>query len=475
MKPNLPSASLRRRLQTSSLLAVLAGLALLVLVQRELLSRSRAQRLQKAADLVRQDLAELSPSAGPAEFQSKLDEVLSPGRLLWLELKPGRPYRWPRPNASVPLPVPLPELVGKAEKRCLVGTPLVSLSVGKSQFLCSSKALSFSGRPAALVVVEDITADEERLNTVLLLLLAAAGLASLLTSALLRLVFHRTLLPLDQLSTQLRRIDVERLEQARLSASGQPQELQPIVAAFNALLDRLAAGRKRQQAFVDGVAHELRTPITLISGYAQSLKRQGSPLDGGLELELIVSEARRMGRLVSELLDIAREEAGRLRLVRDQLDLDDALLVAFERLEPLADARLRLRAPGEGSPPLGLGDSERLQECLTNLVENALKYTPQGTPIELFSSTTASKAVLHVLDHGLGVPLPERERIFEHFVRGSSEANASGSGIGLAMVRLLMRRMGGEVRLVDAPGGGADFQLVLERVQFSSSARSAPA
>lgn len=470
MKPSSARVSLRRRLQTSSLLTVLAGLALVVLAHRELLDRSRAQRHRLAADQVRQELLQLSPASGPAEFQVKLDHVLSPGRLFWLELEPGQPYRWPRRSVVVPQPVTLAELVDTVKRRCVGGDHLVTISVGGRRYLCSSQPLSFSGRPAVMRVVEDITADLERRRIVLLLLLAAAGLASLLTSVLLRLVFRRTLLPLDQLSAQLGRIDAECLEQTRLSSIGQPEELKPIVAAFNALLDRLAGARQRQQAFVDGVAHELRTPITLISGYAQSLQRQGHPLAGGPELELIAREAERMGRLVRELLDIAREEAGRLQLGRDPLDLDEALLTAFERLEPLASARLRLRIPEDGSPPLGLGDSERLQQCLTNLVENALKYTPEGTPIELFSSTSASEAVLHVRDHGQGVTLAEQERIFERFVRGSSEANASGSGIGLAMVRLLMRRMGGEVRVEAAPGGGADFQLVLERVQLSTSA-----
>ncbi len=473
MKSAPGRVSLYRRLLPSSLLAVLGGFALVVLAHLELLDRSLAQRHRQASDLVLQQLLQLSPSDTPSAFQSKLDRIVSPGRLLWLELEDGRPYRIPMKNVTVPLAVSFPQLVGIVERRCVGRDHLMRVVAGDRHYLCSRQRLSFSGRPAAMRVVEDITSDVEHRRVVLLLMMTVACVASLITSTFQRLVYWRTLRPLDRLCLELGQIDTESLEQIRLSISDQPLELQPIVTSFNVLLDRLAAARERQQTFVDGVAHELRTPITLISGYAQSLKHQARGGPGGTETEMecIAREAERMGRLVSELLDIAREEAGRLQLVRDPLDLDDALLVAFERLEPLASARLRLRLPQDGAPPLGLGDGERLQQCLTNLVDNALKYTPQDTVIELFCSVSAREAVVHVRDHGQGVPLAEQELIFERFVRGSSEvsASASGSGIGLAMVRLLMRRMGGDVRVESTPGRGADFQLVLERAELSSS------
>jgi two-component system, OmpR family, sensor kinase len=310
-------------------------------------------------------------------------------------------------------------------------------------------------------VLEDVSADMDRERTGQLLLLAAAGLSSLFTSALLRLVLRRGLRPLDQLSRRVAMLDAERLGGERLPLAGQPQELQPIVQSFNGLLDRLAAGRERQQAFVDGVAHELRTPITLISGYAQRLRRH-SPADGAMER--IATEASRMGRLVADLLDIAREEAGRLEVRHERIDFDEALLVAFERLEPLCGGRLVLHPPAEGTAPLALGDWERLQQCITNLVENALKYAPSG-PVELFSSATAVEIRAHVRDHGPGVADAEKRQIFGRFVRGSAAARptsvSSGSGIGLSVVQVVMERMGGTVEVGDTPGGGADFQLAL--------------
>ena len=109
-------------------------------------------------------------------------------------------------------------------------------------------------------------------------------------------------------------------------------------------------------------------------------------------------------------------------------------------------------------------DAERLSQCLANLVENALKYSPAPSAIELALNREADQVVFHVRDHGTGVPLADRERIFGRFVRGSGSADTSGHGIGLAVVKTLMERMGGSVAVADAPGGGADFQLRLPAV-----------
>jgi signal transduction histidine kinase len=248
-----------------------------------------------------------------------------------------------------------------------------------------------------------------------------------------------------------------------LQIPGQPGAL--IMGNGGALLDRLAASWNRQSAFANGVAHELRTPITLINGYAQSLQRQGVVSgEPRRQLALIQSEAERMARMVTDLLDLARDDAGRLELQRQALDPEQLLLEAYERLAGHAGGRLRLLPPGDGEE-LELaevcGDPHRLQQCLTNLVENALKYAPQGSPIELLATGGSSAVRLHVRDRGPGVPEPERLRIFERFVRGSAAEGCSGSGLGLSVVRLLMERMGGDVEVAEAPGGGADFQLVL--------------
>ena len=167
-----------------------------------------------------------------------------------------------------------------------------------------------------------------------------------------------------------------------------------------------------------------------------------------------------MGRLVNDLLEIARDDAGRLQLECRQLDPYAVLSDLFGRLQASTNGRLRLLPAPVGYAEVS-ADPERLSQCLTNLVENASKYSPAGSPIELRLSSDAEAVVLHVIDHGPGVPLEERQSIFERFRRGSTTGEVSGHGIGLAVVKTLMERMGGSVAVVDAPAGGADFQLRL--------------
>jgi signal transduction histidine kinase len=210
----------------------------------------------------------------------------------------------------------------------------------------------------------------------------------------------------------------------------------------------------------------LRTPITLISGHAQRLLRQPSLEVVAPSLRLIEQEAQRMGTLVSDLLDLARQDSGRLVLRRRPIMADEALVQAYERLAPSSGWRLHLDPPA-AQLPVGLGDPERVQQCLAALIENALHYSPTPLPVSLAVDQQGDALVLHVRDQGPGVAPSEREAIFERFARGSAaiNANSRGSGIGLAMVRLLMEAMGGYVVAADAPGGGADFQLHLPVVR----------
>ena len=152
-------------------------------------------------------------------------------------------------------------------------------------------------------------------------------------------------------------------------------------------------------------------------------------------LHLIQQEAQRMGMLVSDLLDLARNDAGRLHLRCQPLLADDVLLELHERMAPQASGRLRLQASA---------DPHRLQQCLTALVDNALLYS--DGPVTLAASTgPAGELVLHVIDCG----------------SAGLASSHRGSGIGLSVVRLLIEAMGGRVQVAAQPGGGADFQLLL--------------
>jgi two-component system OmpR family sensor kinase len=428
--------SLRLWLQSASLLAVLVGYAPLLLINHHLAGLQRRQAHEQViVDVQRNlpDLGLLPPRLPPSGLQ-----VLGVDAQL-LPLQPSHP----------------PQLLRDSSGR---------------QWLTSITTTTVAPHTAlSLRLRQDVTESVQQEWLSQWLLVAAAGSTSLLTSGLLRLVLLRGLLrPLQRFGDELAGITSRSLGRHHMPPDGQPRELQPIVAAFNALQDRLAASWQRERSFVDGVAHELRTPITLISGRAQGLRRllPAGPL--GHTAEQIQAEADRMGLLVSDLLDIARQDSGRLAVRLQPLDADDALLLLYERMEPLAAGRLQLAGPHpEPLPPLQ-ADPDRLQQCLAALVDNALRYS-RG-PVQLAAAATADGVLLSVRDHGPGVSADEREAIFERFVRGSASVDTRGSGIGLSVVRLLMVAMGGSVQVADPPGGGADFQLHLPRAVSPAAA-----
>ncbi len=467
--------SIREWLLGASLLTVLGGYGALFAAQSLLATQERRGAHLQTLTSVADQLGALQTAAGGSASAAPA-LLVAPTLLVRLERPDGLPLVLSRLSPEFPLPQGrtawglMAELAGRGGP----GEQGHLVNLGGENYLFSGVPLWFAGGPARLQVLEAVGSRERSERTNALLLLAAAGSATLLTGLVLRPVLDRGLAPLHQLGIRLKRIEFDSLPSERLPLQRQPQELRPIIRAFNDLLHRLAASWSRQNAFVDGVAHELRTPITLINGYAQSLQRHGAVSGAALrQLALIQSESERMARMVTDLLDLARDDADRLALRREQLDPELLLLETYERLAQFAEGRLRLVASGQGEEELDVwGDPHRMQQCLTNLVENALKYAPSSSPIMLEATVSPEAVCLHVRDQGPGVPEQERQRIFERFVRGSTAEGCSGSGLGLSVVRLLMERMGGSVAVAEAPEGGADFQLVLP-VRSGSSPPSA--
>ena len=436
-------SSLRLWLQRSLLLAVLAGYGMLLIYNRVMADVQRRANHQQQINLIQADLSQRSATL--AGLDDLTSFIPSSG--------------WRLSPAVIDFP-------SKSQPALRHRDGQVWLATGLTLRLKDGNAVP-------VWLEQNVTASVEREHQSFLLLIAMAGWSALLTSALVRLLLRRGLVkPLHDFASELSAMEGTPSASARVDVASQPEELQPIAMAFNGLQLRLQSSWERQRSFVDGVAHELRTPITLISGHAQRLLRQHLDDASDRPLRLISEEATRMTSLVSDLLDIARRDSGRLSLRCQPLIADDVLLELFERMEPKAAGRLQLQLSDEASPlPLGWADPHRLQQCLTTLVDNALQYSPPPSTIILFSGVHDSgEVVLHVRDHGPGVAPDERQSIFERFMRGSASIGNPnrGSGIGLAVVQLLMEAMGGRAQVTEAEGGGADFQLLLQAVSPSA-------
>ena len=232
------------------------------------------------------------------------------------------------------------------------------------------------------------------------------------------------------------------------------------LARERAAVARLQELDDLKTTLVASVSHELRTPLTTIIGFGALLPDYVDDAEGLEHVALIQRESAHLEALISNLLLASRLEAGVLEYRRDRLDLGEVITEAAHligRLSPEREIRMEL----EGSLVVEKGDRGTLRQVFTNLIENAVKYSPTGTPIEIAAETDGKHIQVTVADRGPGIPADEREAIFERFRRGRNHAE-QGTGIGLYLVRELVAAHGGTVWVEDRPdGGGAKFVITL--------------
>lgn len=245
--------------------------------------------------------------------------------------------------------------------------------------------------------------------------------------------------------------------------------------AINGMLDdietSLAAretSEARMRRFVADASHELRTPLSAIRGFAE-MHRMGivrKEADITTAFSRIESEATRMGGLVEDLLVLARLDEQR-PMRRDPVDLFAIVADARHDARALAPDRTVTVTGIDGAPPqpvLVTGDEAKLRQVLANLIGNALRHTPAGTPVELGVGQRDGWAVWSVVDHGPGIPPEDAARVFERFWRADSSRQrgaGGGAGLGMAIVAGIVQAHGGAVRVVQTPGGGATIEVAL--------------
>lgn len=233
----------------------------------------------------------------------------------------------------------------------------------------------------------------------------------------------------------------------------------------------LARADQVKDAFLGTMSHELRTPLTAISGFARLLEGRWDrlgPEERHESLTLIMRSADTLGRLVDDLLEFNRTGDHAPALSLETLELDVVARETLDELGPLTTTHhLRLDA----GRVTALADRSAVTRILTNLVTNAVKFSPEGTTVTVTTRRHGDMAVLEVADEGSGVPPDQRLLVFERFYRGTQAGHARrpGTGIGLAVVKELAERMGGSVRIDDTPTGGSVF-----RIELSSNGSWAP-
>lgn len=248
-----------------------------------------------------------------------------------------------------------------------------------------------------------------------------------------------------------------------VSARQEAEEaLQSALRAEHESAERLRAINEMQTAFLQAVSHELRTPLTSIAGYAQTLRGHWSDLPADRVthmLSRLLLNAERLTEMLQDLLDVDRLSRGTVQLVVDEVDLADLCRHVVDQIE-LHDRAVRVEAE---SPVVIRGDGPKIERVVENLVYNAGKHTPDGTPIWVRVEAAADGGIITVEDEGPGVPSDLREQVFEPFRQGPEAAAAPspGTGIGLALVARFTALHGGRAWIEDAPGGGAAFRVLL--------------
>lgn len=221
-----------------------------------------------------------------------------------------------------------------------------------------------------------------------------------------------------------------------------------------------------RSSLLSAVSHDLRTPLASITGAASTLREQSDrlPLETKQELlQSISDEAERLNRLVGNLLDMTRFESGGVELRRDFYPLEEIVGTVLQRMEPQLEGRALVTDLAENLAMVFV-DDVLLGQVLWNLLENAAKYTPPATPLEIAAFPDDGAIVIEVRDRGPGIPHGEEERIFEKFYRGPSgklSENVRGAGLGLPICRAIVEAHRGTIQALAREGGGASFRIRL--------------
>jgi two-component system OmpR family sensor kinase len=265
--------------------------------------------------------------------------------------------------------------------------------------------------------------------------------------------------PLRRVATEVQRRDVHSL--TPLATERLPQEVAPLIDALNRLLLRLHAAFQAQRAFVADAAHELRSPLTAVRLELQLLDRAPDEAARHEARANLGAAVDRAIHLVEQLLTLARSEPREEAGEWSRIPLEQATADGIADANALAVAR-RIDLGLEAEPAAVQGDRDALRVLVRNLVDNAVRYTPEGGQVRVSTHQQASGATLEVVDTGPGIPLSDRERAFDRFYRRSN-APEGGSGLGLAIVKAIADRHGAQIRLDDAPGGGLKVTVAFPR------------
>lgn len=468
--------SIRMRLTlwySGVLAAILAsfGVLLYVILAHGLMREAEQAVRARADQVARTLLVQPTPAGPPVVILPRMDVFASPGTFMQAVDAYGVVFDRSANLDRQALPV-TPSTLAAAR----TGKPVLErVRVHGEPFLMYNRPM-FPGEPptGVIQVARSLTPVRDVLNRLRLLLLAIGAGGLVVAGTLGALLARKALEPINRLTQVAGEIGSSQDLSRRVAYAGPADEVGCLAATFNQMLsalesakEQLAASLAAQRRFVADASHELRTPLQAIRTNAEVLRMGGAavdPAERAQALDDIVSEAERLGRLVADLLALARADAG-MHLDRVPTPLDPILADVYRQARLLGGGR---RIVLEGGPAgTVLGDADALKQLFLILVDNAIKYTPPDGEIRISSARAGDKVAVRVSDNGRGIAPEDLPHIFERFYRADRARQAGGSGLGLAIARWIVEEHGGEIAVESAPGRGTVFTVTVPAVSGS--------
>jgi heavy metal sensor kinase len=386
-----------------------------------------------------------------------LAEITFPNRYVQLTDNTGNPVASSANLSGATISIPATTLA-EARTRGFSHTTVSGLRVAVVP-LSADQTLGYAAVAEPLSVIETGLSELRRdffAGVPVVLLLASAGGYFLA---------RKSLAPIASMNSQTQRISAENLS-ARLDVTNSRDELGRLATTINDLLARLESSFREQQRFIADASHELRTPLAVLRGETEvALGKPRTVEEYQQSLSLIQDEAEQLSRIVEDLFILARQPINtRAALRHERVSLNDAVRDCARAAQVLAVRKgVQLNLDGD-CPAIALdGDQELIRRMILNLLDNAVKYTPEGGKISLALARQNGNAEIVVRDTGIGIPEADQPRVFDRFYRvDKARARAmGGAGLGLSIAQWIVEVHGGEISVVSAPGEGSKFTVLL--------------
>ncbi len=328
--------------------------------------------------------------------------------------------------------------------------------------LCGEKLRIKGELLGEISIAKDITRDQTMFVTMLHNVAIAGIVLIVIISATIAFYIKNSLQPLRQISQMTAVIQAEALDSYKLHLATAPTEVKELAQTVNMMLSRLSQAWEKERQFTSNISHELRTPLTVVYGYLQSvLRRQQNLTEIQKEaLQTAASEAERTIHILQDLLDLVRIDSRYGNFHIQPCVLNDIVPEVVEMAYQNSNRQIQIEAPTY--PITVKADSSKLEKVLLNLIDNAIKYSHQDTPIIIKLKQIKNEGIIEVFDNGYGIPLQHQSRIFERFYRvDEARSSNGGTGLGLSIVKSFIESMGGTVMVSSKMNQGSVFTITL--------------